>query len=171
MTGKGSTAATVRKLLVASSATISTPYTASPSALTPAPQPPRVCPRCGGSVKAGKSHCAPCAIAIQRQHFLKIAEQGRIASHTTKAELKRGATQRKRHEAQSKWHIWSHPAWLTEQFYAEQIQPQLSKLEVKRIAAALDVSFTYASYIRAGRSRPHPRHWETLARLIGILRS
>jgi transcriptional regulator with XRE-family HTH domain len=36
-TGKGSTAATIRKLLVASSTTTSTPVTASPSALTSAP--------------------------------------------------------------------------------------------------------------------------------------
>lgn len=136
--------------------------------LPPAPQPPRVCPRCGTSVKAGKSHCAPCAIAIQRQGFLKITEQGRIASHTANAELKRGATQRNRHEAQSKWHIWNHPAWLTDQFYSEQIQPRLGKVEVKKIAASLGVSNTYASYIRAGRSRPHPRHWEKLANLFGI---
>jgi CRISPR-associated endonuclease Cas1 len=134
--------------------------------LPPAPQPPRVCPRCGASVKAGKSHCAPCAIAIQRQGFLKIAEQGRIASHSTDAELKRGATQRKRREAQSEWHIWSHPVWLTEQFYSEQIQPRLGKVEVKKIAASLGVSTTYASYIRAGQRRPHPRHWEALTRLV-----
>ncbi len=136
--------------------------------LPPTPQPPRICPRCGASVKAGKSHCAPCAIAIQRQGFLKIAEQGRIAAHTADAELKRGATQRKQHEAQSKWHIWSHPAWLTEQFYSEQIQPRLGTSEVKKIAATLGVSMTYASYIRAGRRRPHPRHWLALAQIAGL---
>jgi CRISPR-associated endonuclease Cas1 len=134
--------------------------------LPPAPQPPRVCPRCGASVKTGKTHCAACAIAIQREGFLKIAEQGRIASHTRESELKRGATQRRRHEAQSKWHVWSHPAWLTEQCYSEQIQPRLGKVEIKRIAASLGVSNTYASYIRAGRRRPHPRHWEKLASMI-----
>ncbi len=133
--------------------------------LPPAPQPPRVCPRCGASVRAGKSHCAPCAIALQREGFLKIAEQGRMASHSAESELKRGATQRKRHQAQCNWHIWNHPTWLTEQFYSEQIQPRLATADVKTIAAALGVSITYASYIRAGRRRPHPRHWETLAQL------
>jgi hypothetical protein len=135
--------------------------------LPPAPQPPRVCPRCGASVKSGKSHCTPCAIALQRQGFLKIAEQGRTASHSAESELKRGATQRKRHEAQRNWHIWSHPSWLTEQFYSEQIQPRLGTVEVKTIAAALGVSITYASYIRAGRRRPHPRHWSNLAQILG----
>ncbi len=64
------------------------------------------------------------------------------------------ATQRKRHEAQRNWNIWNHPTWLTEQFYAEQIQPRLGAVEVKTIAEALGVSITYASYIRAGRRRP-----------------
>ena len=136
--------------------------------LPPAPQPPRVCPRCGASLKAGKSHCAPCAIATQREGFLEIAEQGRMASHSPESELKRGATQRKRREAQGSWHVWDHPTWLTEQFYSEEIQPRLGSVEVKTIAESLSVSITYASYIRAGRRRPHPRHWETLARIVGV---
>jgi hypothetical protein len=137
--------------------------------LPPAPQPPRVCPSCGAPVKTGKSHCAPCAIALQRRGFLKIAEQGRLAAHSHEAELKRGATQRTRYEAQGNWHIWNHPEWLTEQFYAEQIQPRLGTVEVKAIAASLGVSIPYASYIRAGRRIPHPRHWEKLAHLTGTL--
>ena len=136
--------------------------------LPPAPQPPRVCPRCGAPVKPRKSHCAPCAIAIQREGFLKIAEHGRMVAHTAEAELKRGATQRRRHAAQSNWHIWNHPTWLTEQFYSEQIQPRLRSVEVKAIAATLNVSIPYASYIRAGRRRPHPRHWQTLASLLNV---
>jgi CRISPR-associated endonuclease Cas1 len=136
--------------------------------LPPAPQPPRVCPSCGAPVKVGKSHCAPCAIATQRQGFLRIAEQGRVVSHSAESELKRGATQRRRHEAQRNWHIWNHPTWLTEQFYSEQIQPRLGATEVKTIAAALGVSITYASYIRAGRRRPHPRHWLVLAQIVGV---
>ena len=136
--------------------------------LPPAPQPPRVCPCCGASVKARKSHCAPCAIAIQREGFLKIAERGRMASHSAESELKRGAAQRRRHEAQHKWSILDHPAWLTEQFYSEQIQPRLSRLEVKTIATTLGISIAYASYIRAGRRRPHPRHWQKLAQLISV---
>jgi hypothetical protein len=91
-----------------------------------------------------------------------------MASHSAESELKRGATQRRRHQAQRTWNIWNHPTWLTEQFYSEQIQPRLRTVEVKTIAAALGVSFTYASYIRAGRRRPHPRHWGSLAQLVGL---
>lgn len=133
------------------------------------PRPPRVCPRCGAAVKPGKIHCVPCAFAIQKQHFSTVAEQGRMASHTVESEAKRATTQRKRHAARRGWSMFTHPAWLTEQFYAERIQPKLGAFEIKTLAEQLDVSIPYASYIRAGRRRPHPRHWEVLARLVGGL--
>lgn len=136
--------------------------------LPPVPQPPPVCPKCGAAVKAGKTHCSSCAIAFQRQAFLKYAEQGRALAHTPEAERKRAATQRRRREDQGKWHVWEHPAWLTEKFYSEQLQPRLAAVEVKSIATALGVSIAYASYIRAGRQRPHPRHWQRLAEMAGL---
>jgi hypothetical protein len=34
--------------------------------------------------------------------------------------------------------------------------------------SAHDVSVTHAVAIRAGRRRPHPRHWEALAELVGV---
>ena len=132
------------------------------------PQPPHVCPRCGSSVKRGKTHCVPCASAIQRERFPRVAEQGRMAAHTVESEEKRAATLRKRHASRREWSMFDHPEWLTEQFYAEEIQPRLDALEVKALAAHLDVSIPYASYIRAGRRRPHPRHWKALAQLVGV---
>jgi hypothetical protein len=36
------------------------------------------------------------------------------------------------------------------------------------IMSALGVSVAYAVTIRAGRHRPHPRHWESLAELAGV---
>jgi uncharacterized membrane protein YoaK (UPF0700 family) len=36
------------------------------------------------------------------------------------------------------------------------------------IMSALGVSVTYAVAIRKGRRRPHPRHWEALARLVSV---
>src|ERR1700687_119544 len=38
---------------------------------------------------------------------------------------------------------------------------------ISTIALTLGVSLPYASDIRAGRRRPHPRHWLALARLVG----
>jgi len=69
------------------------------------------------SSESAKAVRVPYAIAIQRQDFLKIAEQARLTAHTPEAELKRGATQRHRFEAQRKWDSSSQPSWLTEEFY------------------------------------------------------
>jgi hypothetical protein len=118
-------------------------------------------------VNAGKSHWAPCPIAIQRQRFLKIAEQERIAAHTADAARKRGDTQQKQHQRQH-WDKSSQPSWLTEEFYFKQIQPQLATIELKTIAVTLGVSIPYASDIRAGQRRPHPRHWLVLAQIAGL---
>ncbi len=136
--------------------------------LPPAPQPPRVCPSCGAPVKARKTHCVACAIAIQRRDFLRIAEKGRVASHTGQTELKRGEAQTRRFIAQRQWDKSSQPAWLTEKFYSEQIQPRLASIKIKTLAASLGISIPYASSLRAGRRRPHPRHWGTLARIVDV---
>ncbi|PYX56277.1 MAG: hypothetical protein DMG76_15260 [Acidobacteria bacterium] len=60
------------------------------------------------------------------------------------------------------------PAWLNEEVYAPKIQPLLAKIANPAIISALGVSVTYAVAIRAGRRRPHPRHWAALAELVGI---
>jgi len=36
---------------------------------------------------------------------------------------------------------------------------------LSEIASAIGVSIPYASDIRKGRRRPHPRHWQALAEL------
>lgn len=70
--------------------------------------------------------------------------------------------------ANSWWSPSSLPAWLNEEFYIQKIQPQLRALKVREIAEALKVSQPYAAFIRSGRRRPHPRHWEELATLVGL---
>jgi hypothetical protein len=60
------------------------------------------------------------------------------------------------------------PAWLTTEFYAEKIQPKLAEITVPAIASAIDVSLPYATDIRAGRRRPHPRHWQALAKIVNV---
>ena len=40
--------------------------------------------------------------------------------------------------------------------------------KVREISEAIHVSKPYAALIRAGRSRPHPRHWETLAGIVSV---
>jgi hypothetical protein len=67
------------------------------------------------------------------------------------------------------WEPSSLPDWLNEEVYANKIQPPLKDIANPVIMSALGVSVTYAVAIRAGRRRPHPRQWEALAELVGVL--
>jgi hypothetical protein len=73
-------------------------------------------------------------------------------------------------EANTWWDPKSLPSWLTEEYYVQKIQPLLRGKKVREIAEAMHVSQAYAAFIR-GRRRPHPRHWQTLATMVGVPRS
>ena len=68
------------------------------------------------------------------------------------------------------WDSKSLPTWLTEECYVQRIQPLLRGKKVREIAQAMKVSQPYAAFIRSGRRRPHPRHWQKLAELVGYLK-
>jgi len=53
-------------------------------------------------------------------------------------------------------------------FYLRRIQRLLSGVTVPVIASALSISEPYGAEIRADRYLPHPRHWLTLGRLVGV---
>ena len=57
---------------------------------------------------------------------------------------------------------------LNEELYTCKIEPLLAGIANPIIMSALGASVTYAVAIRAGRRRPHPRHWEALAELVGV---
>jgi len=57
------------------------------------------------------------------------------------------------------------PAWLTEEYCAKEVQPRLKDMKVREIANAIKVSHGYAALVRAGKRRPHPRHWSTLVNI------
>jgi len=69
------------------------------------------------------------------------------------------------------WQPSDHPSWLTEDVYLNKVQPALGDSTVSAIASALGISLPYATDIRAGRRRPHPRHWLALAGLAIISQS
>jgi hypothetical protein len=56
-----------------------------------------------------------------------------------------------------------------QEFYLREIQPKLRRLKVREIADALHLSRQYAAFIRAGRQRPHPRHWQNLAKHAAVV--
>jgi hypothetical protein len=134
----------------------------------PAPQLESVCRVCGKSVTFGRSYCSECDATTARERIVEIAKIGRVASQAPGPKARRAQTQRQHARARSAWPPSSLPAWLNEEIYADKIQPLLAGIANPVIMLALGVSVTYAVAIRAGRRRPHPRHWEALAKLVGV---
>jgi len=99
----------------------------------------------------------------------QVALIGHLKPKTPKARARISKTLSDHAVANSWWPASSLPAWLTEEFYDREIQPQLGKKKVREVAQVMQVSLPYASNIRSGRRRPHPRHWQALARLANII--
>jgi hypothetical protein len=132
-------------------------------------KPIRICRNCGVALYRGQTHCAACAVPVSKERFVDVARQGRIASHSRDAEISRAETQRRHKAAIRAWQPSEQPEWLSEEAYRTKIQPVLAGMTVPAISSALGISQPYATDIRAGRRRPHPRHWQTLAQLAGLL--
>jgi CRISPR-associated endonuclease Cas1 len=126
-----------------------------------------LCRGCGKPITKGRTNCADCAIGSGTERLVDAARSGRIAGHTPEAIAKEAQTQRRHAQARSAWTPDSQPAWLTDQVYAERMQPLLAQISSSAIAKHIGVSRWYAGRIREGY-RPHPRHWEALAQIVGV---
>ena len=137
----------------------------------PPPVPPvrreNLCRGCGKTIRHQFTHCRSCATGGWSKHMVDVARVGRLTANSPKAQAKRRSTQRLNHEARRAWNPASQPEWLTEKFYSERICPLLAQASRNAIARTLNVSRVYAARIQRGE-RPHPRHWQALAKLVGI---
>jgi CRISPR-associated endonuclease Cas1 len=132
--------------------------------------PPRrenVCGGCGKTIGHKFTNCKDCAGPGWSKHMVDIARTGRLTANSPQALAKKRNTQRRNHEARRAWNPSSQPLWLTEGFYSEKIQPLLAELSNATLARTIGVSRVYAARIRRG-APPHPRHWQSLSRLVGI---
>ena len=127
----------------------------------------RICRGCGVFVTRGHDHCKKCGNALSTEALIKSAEIGRIAAHSPMARQSRVRTKRRHDIARQAW-LRSGQVAIDEAVYTSQIQPGLTALTNAAIAAALGVSLVYAADIRRGKRRPHPRHWNALAKLVGF---
>jgi CRISPR-associated endonuclease Cas1 len=131
------------------------------------PKPDRVCRGCGKSIRAGRSDCGKCAIEGATKRLVEAARVGRIVGHTPEAIAKEGKSQRQHAKARSLWAVSGQNSRLTPEMYTEKIQPLLARVSTSAIASRIGVSRWYASKVRQGY-RPHPRHWQVLAKLAGF---
>ena len=134
----------------------------------PAPKPDGVCRICGISVAAGKSLCRVCQITFATEQITKASAERSDCHVSPVAQAQRSETKRLNDRAVKNWNPANQPDWLTLETYNTKIQPRLAAIRPTEIMRAIGVSWMYASYIRRGIKRPHPRHWVKLAELVGI---
>jgi CRISPR-associated endonuclease Cas1 len=132
-----------------------------------APKPERLCRGCGKAVQGRSINCAECDVDIATERLVEVARAGRVAGHTPEAIAKEAATHRRHGQERAAWNPAKQPSWLTEQVFSEKIQPALAQASATSIAKRIGVSRWYAGRIREGY-RPHPRHWQALAQLVGV---
>lgn len=133
-----------------------------------APREKRVCEICGTSIPHNNRYCVLCVTAVSKEQLAEVAKRGRLAAQSPEAQARRSDTKRRHDIARRGWVASSQPAWLNNETYAAKIQPQLAGITYSAIASALGISLPYAADIRAGRRCPHPRHWQTLAHIVGV---
>ena len=128
----------------------------------------RICEVCGTEGVKNR-YCRSCAVEVSRETMAQVALIGHVKPKTRRAKVRISKTLSDHAVANSWWSSSSLPAWLNEECYTQKIQPRLRTVKVREIAQALQVSKPYAAFIRAGRRRPHPRHWEALAELACVV--
>jgi CRISPR-associated endonuclease Cas1 len=138
------------------------------SASNPVLSPPAICKQCGKPIRKGTESCSTCSKVNSREALLKAAQKGRIAAQQPQVLARLGEKQRSHRLAELAWKPKDKPAWLDETVYATQVHPKLANYSISTIALTLGVSLPYASDIRAGRKKPHPRHWVALAKLASF---
>jgi hypothetical protein len=131
------------------------------------PKPEHVCNGCGKPIRGERSNCANCAIEAATERLLDAARIGRAAAHSPEARAKHVASHLRHVKARSVWNPSTQPAWLTSEVFSQQIQPLLAETSTSAIRSQIGVSCWYAGRIREGY-RPHPRHWQALAKLVGL---
>ncbi len=129
--------------------------------------PSKVCGNCGATTHGGRL-CPACGRMVSREKLIALAVSGRVAAQSDNAQKKRSETQRRNEAVKRAWKTKSQPSWPNERTYEREIHPRLSSISISTLASAMQVSEPYASDVRSGRRRPHPRHWETLATLVRL---
>jgi hypothetical protein len=135
--------------------------------IKPLPCPTKICEVCGAPVVRSR-YCKACAVEAARENMAQVALIGhsRPKSKRVKDRISKRISD---HAVVNTW--WdpkSLPSWLTEEYYVQKIQPLLRGKKVREIAERMQVSQPYAAFVRSGRRRPHPRHWEVLAQLVEV---
>lgn len=135
---------------------------AAPGRRVKMPKTEHVCRGCGKTISKEHGECWNCAQIRTTTRMADVAEVGRIAAQRSEARAKLSQSARTHAVARYSWDASNQPAWLTRDFFVQQIEPILRGVSASRIRSTIKVSHCYANKIRKGRL-PHPRHWVPLA--------
>jgi hypothetical protein len=124
---------------------------------------------CGTEITRGQSYCLPCSVRKSRENLIHVAKLGRVVGHRPEARAKQAAKQMQHAAAVKTWRATNLLVQVDRETFVRTVQPRLKDFKIRMLAETLGVSKPYAAEIRAGRYIPHPRHWETLARMAGVL--
>jgi CRISPR-associated endonuclease Cas1 len=128
------------------------------------PKPARICKVCG--VACEKTYCKPCV----KIHSLEEFDKGRLVAQSPESRARRSVTQKAHVLAIRAWKPSKKYKWLDKEAYLNKIQPRLKDVPISTLRSTLEISEAYATFIRSGVRVPHPRHWPSLARLVGLAR-
>jgi len=134
-----------------------------------APRHQKICADCGAEGVNGR-YCRACAAEAARRTMADIASLSHLKPKSKKEKARLSRVLSNHAVATTWWDPSSQPKWLNEECYVQKIQPWLRTVKVREMSEAMHVSKPYAAQVRAGRRRPHPRHWEALAGLVGLSR-
>jgi CRISPR-associated endonuclease Cas1 len=132
-----------------------------------APRHAKICEVCGAEGVKNR-YCRSCAVEASRETMARVALLGHAKPRTKKTKARISKTLSDHAVANSWWDSSSLPSWLSEECYVQKILPRLRTIKVREISETMHVSKPYAAQVRAGRRRPHPRHWEAMAGLVGL---
>ena len=99
---------------------------------------------------------------FQMEQITAARSERTVAAHSASAKALASQSRRRHAAAMSAWDPSCLPDWLNAEAFTEKIRPLLANVATSAISTALGVSWVYASHIRAGGKRPHPRHWVKL---------
>jgi CRISPR-associated endonuclease Cas1 len=131
------------------------------------PRPTKICEVCGAEGVKNR-FCKACAVEAARENMAQVALIGHARPKAQRVKARISKTISDHAVANTWWNPNSLPNWLTDECYVQRIQPLLGGKKVREIAEAMQVSQPYAAFIRSGLRRPHKRHWEKLAGLVGV---
>jgi CRISPR-associated endonuclease Cas1 len=120
------------------------------------------CESCGAPLRAARGAEAATA---GRNTLARLRDDGHDPAHGGSAARRRGAAQRRQHRARATaaGGPMMDSAAARAQFH--RLLPRLRQVPLGRIAASLDVTPGYASFLRRGLRTPHPRHLAALRAL------